>query len=306
MHNTRYLTVSLEGQKVSFKYRVPANDIESRNAFDLQANGDIRLGLLAAFVRAKAAVKKAASEFTGLSMKGSSGLFGWSKTMKAILHEDFRDPATNEELKLIGETFAKIHAGFQDHVVLSDTLGRESEAEGYVMLRGDQQQRFDDEMMDAIKDTILLDQKALERRDYKEAKKFQLEWNYAKGLKMHEILSRYTLDTKRSMHIRFQLAEALSVDGLARIIVHEASHRYASTGDFAYKHQVHLYEPMSSKEAVLNADSYAYAAIELLRGGLTSARELSSEEPRAVRAKKLKSGKLKSLAYKDLATRAPV
>lgn len=304
MHNTRYVTVSLDGAKVSFKYRVPLSDIERQHAFDLQANEDIRLGLLTAFVRAKEAVKKATKEFSGLTIKGRGGVFGWSKLTRSILTDDFRNPTTDEQLRIIGETFAKIHAGFQDHVVLSDTLGRESQAEGYVTLRGGAQQLFDAEIMEALEPTMRKDQQALERRDFAKAKAFQLEWNYAKGQKMHEILSRYTLDTKRSMHIRFQLAEALSVDALARIIVHEASHRYASTGDFAYKHAIHLYEPMSPDHAVLNADSYAYAAIELLRGGLLSARELVNDEPRAVRAKKLKTKAVKSTVYKDLKTRA--
>ena len=34
MHNTRYVTVSLDGAKVSFKYRVPLSDIERQISDD--------------------------------------------------------------------------------------------------------------------------------------------------------------------------------------------------------------------------------------------------------------------------------
>jgi len=66
------------------------------------------------------------------------------------------------------------------------------------------------------------------------------------------------------IHIDFGLAgRAYSARGLARIIIHEASHRYQYTDDVAYNYNRAVYENMSVDEALNNADSWAYTAVSI-------------------------------------------
>jgi hypothetical protein len=63
---------------------------------------------------------------------------------------------------------------------------------------------------------------------------------------------------------------------MARIIVHEATHRFAATGDFGCTdHDTRA--SLAPKQAVLNADSYAYAAMSVLRNELVTPRSFRRE-----------------------------
>jgi len=62
----------------------------------------------------------------------------------------------------------------------------------------------------------------------------------------------------RSIHIEFSLAAVYPPFQLARIIVHEASHKFAGTRDHAYTYEEDDYEDLTFQERVFNADSYAY------------------------------------------------
>ena len=55
---------------------------------------------------------------------------------------------------------------------------------------------------------------------------------------------------------------------LARLIIHEASHKFLFTDDHAYCHEEEKYIGLSNDLKLKNADSYAYAAISLYRGKL--------------------------------------
>ena len=50
---------------------------------------------------------------------------------------------------------------------------------------------------------------------------------------------------------------------LARIIVHEATHKFAGTSDHAYTYEENDYEDLTMQERVFNADSYAYVIISI-------------------------------------------
>ena len=67
----------------------------------------------------------------------------------------------------------------------------------------------------------------------------------------------------RSVHIEFSLAAVYPPFQLARIIVHEATHKFAGTRDHAYTYEEDDYEDLTTQERVFNADSYAFVVISI-------------------------------------------
>jgi hypothetical protein len=69
------------------------------------------------------------------------------------------------------------------------------------------------------------------------------------------------------IHISFKCLEELRYtdEMVARVIIHEASHKYWATVDHWYAHQQPEYECMTRYECVENADSYAWGAVSLAR-----------------------------------------
>jgi hypothetical protein len=53
---------------------------------------------------------------------------------------------------------------------------------------------------------------------------------------------------------------------LARIIIHEATHKFGGTEDHAYCHQTEKYANMTQEQAFDNADSYAFAILCMAKG----------------------------------------
>lgn len=73
--------------------------------------------------------------------------------------------------------------------------------------------------------------------------------------------------TMGSIHIEFSLAANYPRSQMARIIIHEATHKFAQTQDHAYTQEL-VYEQLTPAQRASNADSYAYAAISLCYGTL--------------------------------------
>lgn len=67
---------------------------------------------------------------------------------------------------------------------------------------------------------------------------------------------------KGPIHVNFELAKSYSTRGLARLIIHEATHQFSNTVDVFYNHDPQYYT-MTADRAVVNADSYAYAALSI-------------------------------------------
>jgi hypothetical protein len=51
------------------------------------------------------------------------------------------------------------------------------------------------------------------------------------------------------------------------LLIHEASHRFALTADFAYTYEAG-YAQLSTSQSLNNADSVAWACVSLSKGGL--------------------------------------
>ena len=74
-------------------------------------------------------------------------------------------------------------------------------------------------------------------------------------------------DEKGSIHINFASllhGEQYRKLQVARTIIHEASHKFCDTRDIAYSFH-DGYKSMTRPQALLNADSYAYAAVSLYK-----------------------------------------
>jgi diadenosine tetraphosphate (Ap4A) HIT family hydrolase len=69
------------------------------------------------------------------------------------------------------------------------------------------------------------------------------------------------------IHVSLELLKDYSALSYARIIIHEATHKYFNTEDEAYAHQG-TYAGLSLVETLNNADSYAWAAVSLYAGAV--------------------------------------
>lgn len=76
-----------------------------------------------------------------------------------------------------------------------------------------------------------------------------------------------------SIHVEYDLIDTYSKLGVARIIIHEATHKFAGTADHAYSHQPG-YSNMTQVQSLNNADSYAYAATSLYKNKLVNHRSM--------------------------------
>lgn len=70
---------------------------------------------------------------------------------------------------------------------------------------------------------------------------------------------------KGEMHVSLDMLKSYSALSYARIIIHEATHKYLCTADEAYAHE-NEYSGLSLANALNNADSYAWAAVSLYCG----------------------------------------
>lgn len=80
-----------------------------------------------------------------------------------------------------------------------------------------------------------------------------------------------------SIHLAFDLTSTYSETAIARIIAHESTHKFADTEDHAYMHEFTKFAAMTPSMACDNADSYAYAAISILRNRLITWQTMKDE-----------------------------
>ncbi len=72
---------------------------------------------------------------------------------------------------------------------------------------------------------------------------------------------------KGEMHVSLELLQNYSPVSYARVIIHEATHKYLCTADEAYAHDP-TYGALSLTQTLNNADSYAWAAVSLYCGAV--------------------------------------
>ncbi|MDR6539603.1 hypothetical protein [Variovorax soli] len=69
------------------------------------------------------------------------------------------------------------------------------------------------------------------------------------------------------IHVSLERLKDYSALSYARIVIHEATHKYFNTDDEAYAHE-NTYAALSLAETLNNADSYAWAAVSLYCGAV--------------------------------------
>jgi hypothetical protein len=166
--------------------------------------------------------------------------------MEKIFERHFKNTApSDEQRQVVQETFERTAAGLRGNVGITDLFagadlfGAKSAltwgAEGQVAFDAETDQRYIAEV---------LQEGGIER--------------------MNDIMREF-LSTAENLdiYLNFSLIKTSNVFEMARIIVHEATHKYAFTGDYAYMSDARKFGLMAAADAVKNADSYAYAAISV-------------------------------------------
>jgi hypothetical protein len=274
----RFVLVRLSKQTVTFKYKKPMEgDNKDWVVVDLEKNDDIRIGMISAFLRARDATVKASGAFGKLKTK-SGAISGASKVVSGVLDAHFKGASAASQLDKIQTSFAAIAKGLSEDVVISDTIGRPGkEVEGCV---DPKRAVGGEEFMVAVLKPVVdpfIDKLKVEQDQIKQFKLTD-EMKYAKGVEMARVLTELGPANLKSIHVLFNLCISRSVDFIARVIVHEAAHKFAGAGDVSYMHEG-SFRSMNADQAILNADSYAYAALSVLRGEVMKDTQFYRSEP---------------------------
>jgi len=73
--------------------------------------------------------------------------------------------------------------------------------------------------------------------------------------------THFSRGVAKSIHLEFMLLGVWSEHAIARILIHEATHKFADTKDYAYMSDPDAWEVLTPSRSIKNADSYAYAAL---------------------------------------------
>jgi hypothetical protein len=94
---------------------------------------------------------------------------------------------------------------------------------------------------------------------------FGAKWDKKRPLvKSHAVTAPRAFQTTQALkgHIHLNIESGEVLDW-ATTIIHEATHRFSGTGDFAYVHETDKWKTLTWAEHLNNADSYAQACNEL-------------------------------------------
>ena len=252
------------------------------------------------FLRAKQAAKLGAQVFKEIAAMWPSGPQKGPLQLKhpklqlvmAILDEYYAQTSSSENLKQIVAGFEQTSQGLSaPSVVIADCLGRErtgpegSPAEGVVNLRPGAKKALETDI-DSLDDAYRLRAANLLKLTGGDQQTLD---NHKAADEQYLMMKQLESGNTKSIHIEYSYIAKYSVDAMARIILHESTHKFAATGDFGYADKGQI-SKLAPTEAVRNADSFAYAGMCLLRDSLVTPGQLNNEKPSA-----LESGGLDSL-----------
>jgi hypothetical protein len=196
----------------------------------------VQLALIGAFCVAR----DAAVQVDGFFKRASSK----DKFYRDVCRQFFRlkNPSKKEH-GVIQETFDKTRRGLEGAVVICDMFkGADHEPGG--------------PSWGASEGEVLIPTNVLREYSANAGKKDEA------GDIMRKMLEREAVSVQ-NIHLRFNLVHEMTVDGLARVIFHEATHKYAYTGDYKYIYDSTSMKGVKSKQALYNADSYAFAGMSV-------------------------------------------
>jgi hypothetical protein len=263
-------------------------EIQNRNAV---------LILYKCVMRARAAAELGARIFRSVNahkLPGGTGKYGVVKSndpnilmTSFVLSEYFACADQQEHIDAIRSTFEQTAHGLgADDLTISDCAGRERVgphlAEGIVPLRADSQQAMEEEAKGLDEVYEKRKKRLLKLRGDEPEGEVTKKLESEQAIEQQYMMRKYleSGDTK-SIHIEFSYMDKYSIDAMARIILHEATHKFAATADFGYADRDAI-RSLKPREAVRNADGFAYAGLSLLKNLPISPKELNSEAPPAI------------------------
>jgi hypothetical protein len=89
------------------------------------------------------------------------------------------------------------------------------------------------------------------------------------------------------IYIHFNHLVTSNVWQMARLIIHEATHKYAYTGDYAYYSNSAAWGNLLGANAIKNADSYAYAAVSVKASSALTPEKIKDKSSSVISAKQL-------------------
>lgn len=89
------------------------------------------------------------------------------------------------------------------------------------------------------------------------------------------------------IYIHFNHILTCNVWQMARLIIHEATHKFAYTGDYAYHSDSAAWGNLVGANAIKNADSYAYAAVSVKASSALNPQKIKAKGTSIVSAKQL-------------------
>jgi hypothetical protein len=247
---------------------------------DLEAlkDGKIILVLHKCFMRAREAAQLALEAFAGVRFTGLLSSLEAAPLVKSVLKTYFCEAKSKKQVEVIRDTLQKTAHGLAGAVALSDCAGRERAggllAEGIVPLKKKSMAEMNEE-------ADSLDELYKKKKRGKSARK-AAKLDDQLYIDQQYLMRKYLLsgDTG-SIHVEFSYIGTYSIDAMARIMLHEATHKFAATVDFGYADKDTIAK-LDADKAILNADSYAYAGISFLKNKLVTPKELTSERPPAI------------------------
>jgi hypothetical protein len=176
--------------------------------------------------------------------------FSTLNRMEKIFERHFKLRAPSDEQRLeVQRTFERTAAGLASDIEITDLfVGADLYGDNGGLFWGSEGQvAFDKDTDDAYMGTM----RALEADEVDERKNDV----------MREFLQRAG---KLDIYLDFSLLRKSNKQQMARVIVHEATHKFAFTGDYGYMSDDRAFFRMTGADAIRNADSYAYAAISVM------------------------------------------
>lgn len=220
------------------------NNLMNNQLVDI-SDRHVQKALKESYLTAKSAAEKAVGYFEMPSRLHPR------KTMKRILATHFKQTGEPNEaaLRTIRSAYQKAAVGLKGPIILRDLFaGADRFNDNRGLVWGAEGQVSFDPQVDQLYMQVIQGVGAEERND--------IMRDFLGGTEALEIYLDFTL-------IRFH-----TVDSMARIILHEATHKFAQTADYAYFSSAQDVQAMRPEKALLNADSYAYAGISALRDTL--------------------------------------
>lgn len=262
-------------------------NLKPESVTNLIENKAILRGLYAAFKRARHAVEAATTQMESARFSGLVSKTASDKLVSQVMKTYFRSDAQTHRDRIV-DILRKTRAGLSGPITISDCVGLEvgpfgGLAEGIVPFKAS--------AMVAME----RDGKTLQRR-YQDSIKGQstkkIKQAYSERCEAETMLMHQYLESGEtgSIHIEFSYCLSKSVDAMARVIAHEATHKFGATVDFGYADKDTI-APLSPEKAALNADSYAYAAMSFQRLQLVGPADLDGE-PAAISQKDADLGQL--------------